>query len=151
DEPPLALRVLGNRAFVATENALHIVDIADPAHMVVGEQQLETPETPVGLSVENNRAYVAAYEGGLQVFDVTPGQAARQIGAFQSDCGNAMAVGSNGTLAFAWLVDGLVVILDVATPANPHVVGTYRSSSPRYASVSATESTLYLLGGAAAD
>jgi hypothetical protein len=79
------------------------------------------------VAVSGNYAYVADYDAGLQVIDVSnPGNCVR-VGGYDTS-GNAIGVVVSGN--YAYVADGLsgLVVIDVRNPANCVRVGGYNTS-----------------------
>ncbi|MBI2924489.1 MAG: hypothetical protein HYY24_02160 [Verrucomicrobia bacterium] len=124
---PVAIKVVGNHAFVAdTYYGLHVIDVSDAAEPVrVGGYRI----TPFGgsdmaLEVVGQLVYLADSDTGLHVFDVrNPAQPVR-IGGYYAGWG-ATALGVDGSNVFLARERGGLDVIDMSNPVRPVRLGTY--------------------------
>jgi hypothetical protein len=119
-----AAAVSGTHAYFGGGRNFIIADVSDsgnPAEL----GRILLPSGPNNLTVNGNLAYVAAFDAGLRIIDVT--NPANPIEAGFFDTGLAVDVTVSGNYAYvASGGDGLRII-DVSNPANPIQVGSYGS------------------------
>ena len=74
-----AIRVDGDRAYLASASGLQIADVSAPgAPRLLGRL---APATPLeGLEVAGGRAYVVEEQGGVSIVDVTDASAPQRLG-----------------------------------------------------------------------
>jgi hypothetical protein len=134
--------IVGDYLYAATSKGLQVLDISSPSSpTLVPNGTYDTQGWAYGVTVVNGRAYVADYENGLQILDVsgtpdpdkswirslgsynTPGQA-RDVKIVDTLDVNTLAVKT-----FAYVADGEsgLQILDVTTSASPFLVGSYNT------------------------
>jgi hypothetical protein len=124
----VSVAVEGSIAFVAAGGrylgnfpALRAIDVVDP-----------TAPVPLGASAEfggadvflaDSRAYVASYEAGLRIYDVSAPDAISLTGSVETD-GNATNVAVVGNRAFVVNAgfDHSLAVIDVTDPGAPSVV-----------------------------
>jgi hypothetical protein len=133
---PFANRVYvdRDRAFAsrtAAPGAFAVLDVSDPAHM----QTLGVLDDiyPHDIVVRGSIAFLATEgdligAGGLRMVDVSDESNPTIVGAY-FDCGtltgNAVAVSSDGALAYLACEDGTLRVLDTHDVAHPMLLGTY--------------------------
>lgn len=90
---------------------------------------VNTTGTCLDVHVYDDYAYVADYEGGLAIIDISQdfAQPVTQVGS----AGNAVSVRTNGEIAFLGLDDGRIEMFDVSNPQQPVSMGWYLTSGPR--------------------
>jgi hypothetical protein len=115
------LKVRNERAYVAdTRRGLVVLDISsDPPTTT----WIQSDSAAYGLHLERDLAFVAAYEHGLQIFDISEPDRPALVGSLQTP-GFAWDVWvSKGFAYVAGFNEGLVVV-DVSSPAHPCHVTT---------------------------
>jgi hypothetical protein len=91
DDSVDAVFIQGNYAYINTGPMLTILDISDPLHPApVGSTELPEPEGPgfprgfvSDIYVVDGYAYVAAYESGLRIIDVSDPTTPLEVGVYQ--------------------------------------------------------------------
>lgn len=136
------VQVAGNLAYLADGNAgLQVFDVSNPAnpvrvggHNTLGNTRNDNPywyAQDVHLSA--NLAYVAAWEGGLQIFDVShPANPVRVGGYLSPESGVARSVQVVGSLAYLSVGQAGMQIIDVSDPAFPVRVGKFITSGSAF-------------------
>jgi hypothetical protein len=133
---PYANRVYADndRAYasrIAAPGAFAIVDISDPAHM----QTLGVLDDvyPHDIVVRGHTVFLATDGdlvggGGLRIVDVSDESTPQIVGTY-FDCGAlsgyAVAVSSDGALAYLACEDGTLRVLDTHDVTHPTLIGTY--------------------------
>jgi hypothetical protein len=85
-----------------------------------------TPGHAYGVAVSGSHAYVADYEFGLQIIDISNPAIPAFVGTADT-AGNANDLAVSGNYAYvADGADGLVVI-DISNPASPSIAGSYNT------------------------
>ena len=112
--------IVGSTAYVANESSgLYIFDISDPTNPQIADS-VDTPGFAVRVFVQGDLAYVAD-GNSLQIVDLS---ATSLIGSIQTsgDVCDVYVAGSH-----AYVADGNsgLIVIDVANPAHPDVVGFY--------------------------
>ncbi|TAK33847.1 MAG: hypothetical protein EPO21_11525 [Chloroflexota bacterium] len=122
----LAVAIQGNHAYVGVGPRLHVVDISAPANMtVVGiSQVLPAVIRGVAVSGDGNRAYLAAGQRGLYVFDTSNRAQPVLMGNWDSP-GWATGIAVSGSYAFVADASSGLRIVNVADPYQPGEVGFY--------------------------
>ncbi|MFQ5518265.1 MAG: LVIVD repeat-containing protein, partial [Acidimicrobiia bacterium] len=117
-----AVAVWGNYAYIGMGPRLVILDVADPAHPRVVGQTAPLPGVVWDVAVAGGYAYLADYDAGLRIIDVSQPAAPAEVGSFDSP-GYAEGVAVAG--GYAYLADGYagLRIIDVSQPAAPAEVG----------------------------
>jgi hypothetical protein len=104
-----------------------------------------------GMAVSGNYAYVADFDAGLQVIDVSNPINCVRVGGYDTS-GFTYGVTVSGN--YAYMADGYagLQVIDVSNPANPHRVGGHGSGyalgvavSENYAYVAAAERGLVII------
>src|SRR5207248_2066793 len=95
------------------------------------------------VAVSGNYAYVADYNSGLQVIDVSNPRDCHRVGGYATSR-TAWAVAISGDLAYVTTSLGLEVF-DISTPAEPRRVGGNSSRGARQAVV--TNERIFISGG----
>lgn len=115
--------VAGDRLFTTGAHNLCAFDISDPVSFVPLDS-LSVVGSGQGLVLAGDHAYVAAYDGDLQVFDISD-PASLALAASLPLPGWALDVFVAGDHAYVGTVaDGLQVV-DISDPTAPAVVGDY--------------------------
>jgi len=88
-----------------------------------------TPGSCFDVYVDDGIAYMADYDGGLAIFDVSQNfiQPISQVGCV----GNAISVRIYGEIAYLGLDDGRIEMFDVSNPQQPVSMGWYLTSGSR--------------------
>jgi hypothetical protein len=118
--------VSGSYAYLATgeidqENALHVIDISDPATLqVTGSVSL--PESSIGLAISGTHVYYASIGGGLYIIDVSNSSAPALVSSLiiptyfygMTVSGSYVYIGDH--------MEGLRIV-DISNPSSPQTVG----------------------------
>ncbi|MDP2948571.1 MAG: hypothetical protein Q8P22_03430, partial [Chloroflexota bacterium] len=114
-------------AFLASGGGVYILDVSWPEAPKRVSDTIRSKSVVVGLALSENVLYVAAYDGGLLVYDVSSPATPRLLSTVP-------ALGGVGDVAvqghYAYLVDehnlgSSLRILDVSDPSQPKQVGEY--------------------------
>lgn len=119
------LHLAGSRLYVANyfKGELQIVDVAYPfAPALLGSVTL--PGNPTSVAVAGGYAYVAAFNGGLQVVDVRDPTSPQRVFESQWALGSTLDVEvADGLVYFTSF--GRLVIADITTPDAPQLRAVY--------------------------
>lgn len=133
-----SLAIRGRFAYAGIGPRLVILDISDP------HQPLRVGQTePVGhivfdIALDGPYAYLAAYEGGMRIVDVSNPAEPRVISSVGSPPrpppydvpDRALAIAKTGSSAFVFYYDAGLRVFDVSDPANPLEIGEYQVTGP---------------------
>jgi len=123
-----AVALQGNYAYIGEGPRLTILDISNPASPTVLGKTLPLPDTVRRVAVAGSYAYVADYDGGLRVVDVSTPSNPMEVGFYDTP-GDAYGVAVAGDYAYVTGVsgypnwDGWLRVVDVSDPTNPTEVG----------------------------
>ena len=124
-----AVRLQGDRAYVAAGDTLRVVDVAaaaTPAELA----SVATGAWVMGVDVSGTLCAVATDGDGVHLYDVTnPVPAARGVNRAVV---RTHAVDLDGGLAYVAAGDGGLRILDVSNPMTPTQVGQLTTAAPAY-------------------
>lgn len=110
----------GSHAFVITEDALHAVDIGDPATL---QETGRISITGQSLVISGSYAYIADQLGLMRVVHIANPAAMSQLA--QVDLGySAWGIAVNGSTVFVAAGNGGLFSYDVSTPASPQPLDT---------------------------
>ncbi len=110
------MEVVGNFAYLGSGGHLEVVDVSQPDRPVtVGRVALQSSETRM-VRVVDNTAYVAAWDGGLQVVDVTNPAVPQLLGSFDT-VGVAIGVDVAGNLAYVAAAEAGLKVVEVRLQA----------------------------------
>jgi len=139
----------GHYAFIshADNNGLMIFDIEDPVHPIE-ISALDIPGTSLGIHSEGNLVYLAGWQSGLNIVDISdinnpeltgnsgsPGSAVKLLNA-----GHTTFVASN-----AWQISKAKVhIIDWINPFQIDQINTYEISGPEITDLAYQDNILYL-------
>jgi Tol biopolymer transport system component len=116
-------RVVGNLAYVGSENSLTILDVSDPANPTLrgSYNQLEMSGYVWDVQVVNTLAYLAAGESGIWIVDVTNPTDPAQWGYYDTP-GAALELQVRGNLIYvADGAGGLQILNHTGQSAQAHV------------------------------
>jgi len=113
--------ISGNDLFVAAFYNLMIVDITDPL-AIPTPRFVDTDGIASGAHVQNGFAYVASWENGLAVVDLTPGTPV-VVGTVDTP-GKAAEVFAAGDHAYVADGETGLQVIDVSDPAAPAIIAT---------------------------
>lgn len=122
----MGIAVSQDYAHVAAGGSIRSVHVADAAQPAVAGAY-EVPGQPYGVALAGNYAYVADWDYGLRVLDVSYRALPALVGGYALT-GMPVDVEVIGRYAYAGLYMGGVSILDVSDPAAPREVGTYATN-----------------------
>jgi hypothetical protein len=134
--PVRAVVVDGQYLYIAAENKFVIADISHPAQPVA----VATLDNPVSKSaiydvvVKGNYAYLLINPGGVQVVDVSNRADPQFLNKIVLAGKNKPMRGTiDGNYLYVGLqTDNRMDILDISSPANPQVVGSFKAPVPGY-------------------
>jgi hypothetical protein len=153
-----SLAVAGERAYVTVvgsdSNALHVVDVTDPARLVeLGQATLQGKGVKVAVDQNAGYAYVGTVEcayhqcsGGFQVVDIRDPLLPRAVVWVEAP-GGVYDVALSGKLAFLAAGWGGVWALDLSHPQEPRAVG-WQDTAGRARSVVLDGDRVYVADGA---
>jgi hypothetical protein len=120
----------GSHAYVTGTNGLSIVDISDLKDLrIIGS--VDPGQGGREIDVAGNHAYVAAYDAGLQVFDIADPRAPLLVSTLTAPGMWAYDVVVAG--AYAYLAGSVgLQIIDISAPVAPQVVGELPTSREVY-------------------
>ncbi len=114
-----AVAISGDYAFVADDDSLQVIDIWNPTNPLyfkcIGSAPIASSGNAYDVSVAGDLAYVAAYDGGLQVFDVSDPTNPTPYATYTT-AGNAGGVVVAGDVAYVAVAAAGVEIVDVTGP-----------------------------------
>lgn len=116
------IKVLRDRAYIAdSRRGLVVLDISGSVPKTTGTQS--NSSGAAGLHLEDNKAYIAAYEEGLQIFDISNPDAPTLLSTLLTGDYSWDIWVHNG---FAYIADFNigVSIIDVSSPEEPKLVGS---------------------------
>jgi len=116
------LRLSGHYAYVTTGPYVAVVDIADPLRPVLLTKQPSGASYNTGSVVlQENLAFVAAGDAGLQIFDVIDPAKPRWVASAPMP-GAALGVAVSGGYAYLTGGTNLLEVVSVTNPAEPRVI-----------------------------
>lgn len=132
----MALQVVGTMAYVGIANyesgpsgALWVVDVSRPDKPV--PLGVAYTNEVASVFVQNGLAFVAAWYGGLKVFDISVASRPRLIGQLilprvgETIAGAAADIRVVGRYAYVAVLEGGLQIIDISKPSDPRPVGGY--------------------------
>ncbi len=120
----MAVSVAGSHAYVANEDGLQIVKVANPVPFaLVGT--IDTPGDAMRVDVAGSYAYVADGNEGLQIIDVTDHSAPLSVGGYDTP-GYAYDVDVFGNYALVADRSSGLQIIDITVPSAPVLAGNYQ-------------------------
>lgn len=120
---PSGVCVSGDYAYVAAENGLHVVDVANPA---LPEAIAFVPDTgAMHVAVWDHHAYVTNYGGELAVVDLSNPRVPVLVASVLTQ-GYSDGVAAAYDHVFVAAAEGGLRIYDLSNPANPVLSGFYR-------------------------
>ena len=142
----LGLTLNGNTVAVASgAGGIDIVDVSDPTNATV-TATFNTPGSAYDVVVAGGNFFVADLNRGLRVYD----NGYNFIGDFNRNALNAhqLTLSGDGQTAFISGVDfglgGGVWIIDVSTPTNPQLLGSYATTDAHEVILSSDESLAFI-------
>lgn len=118
-----ALYVNGNYAYLGSDVALNILDIANPTSIKV-VSQIILPENIDWITYQSGKAYVATRDSGIRIIDVSNPLQPIESGFYQTQ-GKVYAVSVSGNYAYIANDTAGLRVLDVSNPASPFEVGFF--------------------------
>lgn len=129
-------------AVIGGDRDMEIVDVSDPSSPhLISSLELAGSVNIVAILVEGDYAYLADYNGGLYVVDVSNPSQPRQIGHCETTHLYDISVTANYLCAVGGYPD--LLIIDVTYPEDPRVISSYAGPGYGYA-VSAEGDYAYL-------
>jgi len=124
----IALNQIGNYAFITGESgALRKIDISNPYNpLLIGTDSSGTSLRRI--FVQDSYAFVADYNFGLRIYDITPAQPV--LFRSLSLTGNPFAIKLNGPYLYIACESGGMRIIDISNPSTPLEIGHYSPSNP---------------------
>ncbi len=119
-----AVAVQGSYAYVGIGPRLVILNIANPASLIITGQTTVLPGVIRDVAVVGNYAYVADYDRGLRIINVSNPAAPTEVGFYDTP-GYAYGVAVAGNYAYVADWDSGLRIINVSNPAAPTEVGFY--------------------------
>ncbi len=120
--PPniLDVAVLGNRAYVAGEGGLWVVDVSNPASpSLLGSVPAPGNNSFQAVVVAGDYAYIADF--GLRVIDVSNPSSPQIVGSYNNDSTGTRGIAVSGARAYLAANNGLIVV-DVSNPTAPTTI-----------------------------
>jgi hypothetical protein len=115
------LKVWNDRAYVAdARRGLVVLDITSELPTTTW---IQSNSVAYGLHLEEDLAFVAAYEHGLQIFDVSEPDSPALVGSLETP-GYAWDVWVNDDFAYAADFNAGLTVVDVSLPSEPRYVTT---------------------------
>jgi hypothetical protein len=119
------IEVEGDRACVAEQDSLVVLDVADPAAPLrLGALRL--PKVPEGIEIGGTTVYVADGTSEVLIIDIGDPAHPQLAGTYRVP-GNARNVHADGGLAYVAAGTGGLRILDLSHPTSPVTLGAYPS------------------------
>lgn len=115
------LALSGHYAYVATYEGLAVVDLADPSRPVLLTNQPSGGTYTTGVAVQGNFAFVAAFDAGLQVFDLIDPAKPGSVG-YAPMPGIARSVAVSGGYAYLTGGTNLLQVVSITNPVRPEVI-----------------------------
>lgn len=111
------------------ESGLQIIDVTEPSDPhIVGSY--DTPGLATHIAIAGQTAFVADHRaGGLQIIDVTNKVSPRFVASHVSGSTAVMIALGDGLAAVGYL-EGIIELVDVATPLLPTLLGSYTTPGP---------------------
>ena len=122
---PYSLAISGSKAYIATTLGLEIVDISDPSSPFQ-LSFLELPWVPSDLRVQGNLVFLASYQYGLLILDVSEPQSSHLVGWYWLP--GSQAVSTVGDRAYLAAGESGLVVLDVSNPTQPVFLGSFENT-----------------------
>ncbi len=133
---PHDVAIDGNYAYVAAQGAVSVLDITIPAHPVQ-VAVIDTAGSAEGIAVSGGYAYIADWDSGLAIMDVSnptdphrpgvtdPDLPTYHIPIYSDTPGFAYGVAVSGNYAYVADHAGGLQIIDVTTKTNPTLASSY--------------------------
>ena len=149
---PVTLDPGRNLAFYGSGGVVVTADVSDPAVPTIVSDAIQTGGVAAGIAYDASlrRLYVAADEGGLEIWDVQVPAAPERLGRlsltyFDVDV-PAKGVVVSGNNAYVAADFGYLHQVDVTDPVNPVDVGFYGQGGNPSAGVSIADRSVYVSG-----
>jgi hypothetical protein len=126
---------------------LYVLDISDPGNITV-VSTCETPGTAIWIAGPDDHSlvYVADYEGGLRVIDVSDPTAPHEVGFYKQNVEKATYVTAKGTSVY--VADGGAVgfhVINVSDPTEPIEVAYHQTPGAYAHGIAMAEEAVYAL------
>ena len=117
-----ALSLVGNTAYVGSNNGFYSIDLTDPASpTVIGS--VETLGTVYGITIVGDKAYCVTPTTGLQIIDISNPESPQIIGSVDTP-GYAYSVAVQEDKAYVADWDGGLQVVDISNPEVPLIIGS---------------------------
>lgn len=121
---PSHIAIAGHTIYLSDENAtLWVVDITDPVHPLAVDQYPALGYVD-GMTVVDGRAYVPAFQGGMQILTVASDGKLTPIGHYPLDR-PVESIAVQPPYAYLAVDTAGIQIVDVAVPTAPRLVNVY--------------------------
>ena len=111
----------GPIAYMGNGAYLQIMQASDPVNPVL-LGKIVLPEMIRKMAFYDNKIYVADYNGGLRIVDVSDPSAPREISAIEK-IGTAIDLVLDGNYAYIAAGNSSLIIIDITDPSNPVKLG----------------------------
>ena len=119
-----AIAVQGDYAYIGVGPRLVVLDISNPANPTMVGRTEVLPDVMIGVAVAGNYAYVADYDAGLRIINVSDPAAPTEAGFYDTP-GSARGVAVAGNYAYIADGGGGLRIINVSNPVAPTEAGFY--------------------------
>lgn len=136
--------VQDRHVYVSTVRGMDIIDVSDPFNP--GRvASFATPGWGMASAVQDDKAYIADWEGGLRVVDIADPQNPREI-AYLDTPGFYIDVDVDGPYAYVLGRDVGLDVIDISDPYNPTRLGNLRGGISYQGRLLADGSYVYVTG-----
>ena len=140
--------VVGNRLYAATSLGLQVLDVTTPSSPTL----LRTYDTPgwcYAVAISGNYAFVADYDNGLQVIDLTTTstKAADTMVANVPMLGQARDIQIVGNYAYVADYQGGLQIVNIANPTSPYAAGYWKTTNNQTTAIDIVGNYAYVADG----
>ena len=118
----IAMDPARNLAFSGNGGGVDVLDVSNPAHPVKLSDAIQTPGLVEGLFFVANRLYIADYNDGLRIWDVSVPARPQEIDSCRT-AGSAYGVAVVGSYAYVAEFDSGLSVINVGDSAHPREVG----------------------------
>ena len=118
------VQIQGNYAYLGTGSELTILDISDPTHPTrTGYWVL--PDVIQDVVIADRYAYVAAFQGGLHIIDISNPARPKQAGTYSKEA-TSLAVANGLVYVADWRE---LRVIDVSNPVSPTEISSYHTGN----------------------
>ncbi len=114
----------GNYAYIATHQGLWIVNVSDPDNPINTVYYDTNVGSAYDVHVTGSYAYIADYDEGLKILDVTVPSNPIFLGGYNTD-GYANRVFNSGVYAYIADMENGFIVINVLHPSNPSLEGHF--------------------------